>query len=122
MEHVKAAFLFVLGFGMLLVALQGVGRGALPARRTVYRSQQPLLFWFFFLLYLWFSLDVMSHAVTMTFPHGDRPAPPRSRTRWGSDTRTSSSGTHPAISMAWTPLPYPSPWIRPIKESDHTMN
>ena len=58
MESIKAWFFIIFGFGLVAVALQGAVRGWLPNGPNGYkkgtgvaRSEQPVTFWAFFLLY-----------------------------------------------------------------------
>ncbi len=48
--RIKGALVLLMGVGMLGIALQGLFRGQLPLgrggrQRTVYRAEQPVLFW-----------------------------------------------------------------------------
>ena len=78
--HIFAGLLMlVLGVGMLAIAIQGVRRGWLPngpngfrKGRGVFRHENPLGFWFFFVLYVavgiqgtLYALRVLSGQVPM---------------------------------------------------------
>ena len=53
--RIKGGLILVIGVGILAIAFQGLLRGQLPLgrgswQRTVERSEQPVLFWFTFLV------------------------------------------------------------------------
>lgn len=54
--RLKGGIILLLGVGMLAIALQGLVRGQLPvgrggwSQRIVVRAEQPVLFWFMFVL------------------------------------------------------------------------
>ena len=59
MNHLTSLFMLVMGIGIIAVAVQGVVRGWLPngpkgfqEGEGVSREEQPVGFWFFFLLYV----------------------------------------------------------------------
>ncbi len=71
MLKLKGWFLLVMGLGMLLIALQGLVKGELPAGRggwntpdgKVSRADQPLSFWLMFLLDALIGLICLRYAV-----------------------------------------------------------
>lgn len=74
MAQFQGLFLLVLGVGVVLVALQGARRGWLPngpngfkQGKGVSRSDAPLGFWFFFLLYFGGGTAVAIYALRILF-------------------------------------------------------
>ena len=72
MSHIQCWFLLVIGIGVTAIAVQGLFRGWLPSGRNgfrqgqgVSRTDQPIAFWFFFLLYFAGGLYIAFHAVGM---------------------------------------------------------
>jgi len=70
MPQIKGWFLLILGIGLVAVAVQGLARGWLPNGRNgfrpgegVSRANQPIGFWFFFLLYFGGGLYVAIYAL-----------------------------------------------------------
>jgi len=70
----QGLFFLVAGIGIVLVALQGLSRGWLPngpngfKRGTgVFRSEQPLGFWFFFAIYFGGGVAVAIYALRLLF-------------------------------------------------------
>ncbi len=76
MTQFKAWFLFLIGMGLIAVAVQGIVRGWLPNGRNgfkqgegVSRDSQPIGFWFFFALYAGGGLYVAIYALRAGFAH-----------------------------------------------------
>jgi hypothetical protein len=70
----QGLFLLVLGIGVGLVALQGASRGWLPNGPNgfkegtgVSRSEQPLMFWFFFSIYFAGAIAMTVYALRLLF-------------------------------------------------------
>lgn len=74
MENIQGLFFLVMGAGVVLVSLQGLSRGWLPNGPNgfrqgtgVSRSEQPLGFWFFFLLYFGGGTAMAIYALRLLF-------------------------------------------------------
>jgi hypothetical protein len=72
MNDFAKLLMFVMGIGLALVAIQGAVRGWLPTGpqglqqgKGVRKDQHPLIFWFFFLLYLGLGLYVAGYALDL---------------------------------------------------------
>lgn len=72
MDQFKGLFILAMGFGVLLISLQGLVRGWLPTGPNgykrgegVHREKQPFFFWLFFCLYFGGGAYVMFSALSM---------------------------------------------------------
>ena len=70
MDHLKGLLILIMGIGMVAVALQGAVRGWLPngpkgfqEGEGVKRDEQPVAFWFFFLLYMGLGISAAVYAL-----------------------------------------------------------
>jgi len=70
MDHLKGLLILIMGIGMIAVAVQGAVRGWLPngpkgfqEGEGVRREDQPIGFWFFFLLYIGLGVSAAVYAL-----------------------------------------------------------